>query len=157
MRLYVVAVDVIHSLQNSIACQFESQPAKCSVRKIEVRNFYLVPGRILYLMCSATTGSQNAENRGVCSHVKHEKPRFYHVDHMRQTSEPFRQTIGTVYYNRSYLDLTYHRWYKPHRWEKWCYMLQFYRQASRTVNLRMKAPICPTNPHQSISRLIGVV
>ena len=45
MRLYVVAVDVIQSLQNAIARQLESQPAKYSVRKIEVRNFYLGPGR----------------------------------------------------------------------------------------------------------------
>ena len=41
--------------------------------------------------------------------------------------EPFRQTISMAYYNRVYLDSTYHRWCKPPRWEKWCYMLQCYR------------------------------
>ena len=45
MKLYIVAVDVIQSLQNAIARQLDSQPAKYSVRKIEVRNFYLGPGR----------------------------------------------------------------------------------------------------------------
>ena len=45
MKIYVVAIDVIQSLQNALARQLESQPAKYSVRKIEVRNFYLGPGR----------------------------------------------------------------------------------------------------------------
>ena len=45
MKLYVVVVDVVQSLQNAIARQMEQQPAKYSVRKIEVRNFYLGPGR----------------------------------------------------------------------------------------------------------------
>ena len=44
--------------------------------------------------------------------------------------EPFRQTIAMAYYNRTYLDSTYHRWCKPSRWEKWCYMLQCYRPSS---------------------------
>jgi hypothetical protein len=45
MRLYVVTVDVVQGLQNAIARHLESQPAKYAVRKIEVRNFYLGPGR----------------------------------------------------------------------------------------------------------------
>jgi hypothetical protein len=36
---------VVQSLQNAIARQLETQPAKYSVRKIEVRNFYLGTGR----------------------------------------------------------------------------------------------------------------
>jgi hypothetical protein len=45
MKMYVVAVDVVQGLQNAIARQIQSNPAKYAVRKIEVRNFYLGPGR----------------------------------------------------------------------------------------------------------------
>ena len=45
MKIYVVAVDVVQGLQNAIARQIETQPAKYALRKIEVRNFYLGPGR----------------------------------------------------------------------------------------------------------------
>ena len=45
MRLYIVSVDVVQGLQNAIARQIETQPARYPVRKIEVRNFYLGPGR----------------------------------------------------------------------------------------------------------------
>ena len=45
MKLYIVAVDVVQGLQNAITRQLQVQPSKYAVRKIEVRNFYLVPGR----------------------------------------------------------------------------------------------------------------
>ena len=45
MKLYIVAVDVVQGLQNAIARQLQVQPSKYAVRKIEVRNFYLGPGR----------------------------------------------------------------------------------------------------------------
>ena len=43
--MYVVVVDVVQGLQNAIARQIETKPAKYALRKIEVRNFYLGPGR----------------------------------------------------------------------------------------------------------------
>jgi hypothetical protein len=45
MKIYVVTVDVVQSLQNVIARYLTSQTAKYALRKVEVRNFYLGPGR----------------------------------------------------------------------------------------------------------------
>jgi len=45
MKIYVVTVDVVQSLQNAISRHLTSQPAKYALRKIDVRNFYLGPGR----------------------------------------------------------------------------------------------------------------
>jgi hypothetical protein len=45
MKIYIVTVDVVQSLQNAIAKHLTAQPAKYALRKVEVRNFYLGPGR----------------------------------------------------------------------------------------------------------------
>ena len=45
MKIYVVTVDVVQSLQNAIAKHMIAQPAKYALRKVEVRNFYLGQGR----------------------------------------------------------------------------------------------------------------
>ena len=56
MRLYIVSVDVVQGLQNAIARQIETQPARYPVRRFEVRNFYLGPGRqdLVYNIFSST-------------------------------------------------------------------------------------------------------
>ena len=45
MKIFIVTVDVVQSLQNAISRHLTTQPAKYSLRKIEVRNFYLGQGR----------------------------------------------------------------------------------------------------------------
>jgi hypothetical protein len=45
MKIYVVMVDVVQNLQNVIARHLISEPAKYALRKVDVRNFYLGPGR----------------------------------------------------------------------------------------------------------------
>jgi ribonucleoside-diphosphate reductase beta chain len=45
VKLYCTVVDVVQSLQNAIARQLETVPAKYPVRKVELRNLYLNEGR----------------------------------------------------------------------------------------------------------------
>jgi hypothetical protein len=45
VKLYCTVVDVVQSLQNAIARQLESVPAKYPVRKVDLRNLYLDEGR----------------------------------------------------------------------------------------------------------------
>jgi hypothetical protein len=56
LKIFIVTVDVVQSLQNSIARHMLVAPAKYAVRKIEVRNFYLGPGRqdIVYNVFQST-------------------------------------------------------------------------------------------------------